>query len=165
MLLSYDNIIFQGVWEKFTKKLSLRFWVTPFILLHEQAAEIDQKKTITTTAHLYLRESELTYWANSNPARSMSLVCDGDHLQQWSREEIDSTQIRCSAIPQNNLSSSSSSLSQWSSLLSLQKMTVRWGESFYNKGVYKKTHKFRTRHLQYSIWTINSLLTVSNIAE
>ena len=55
---------------------------------------------VIITAQLHLTKPELRFCAGSNPARSVSEICDGEDLWQWSRLEIRLSAFRRSTIPQ-----------------------------------------------------------------
>ena len=59
---------------------------------------------VITTAQLHSTKSELRFCADSNPARGVLEIRDGEDLRQWSRLEIRLNAIRRSTIPQNNSS-------------------------------------------------------------
>ena len=55
---------------------------------------------VITTAQLHSTNLELRLSAGSNPARSVSEICDGEDLRQWSRQEIRLNVFRRLTIPQ-----------------------------------------------------------------
>ena len=55
---------------------------------------------VITTAQLHSTKPELRFCADSNPARGVSEIRDGEDLWQWSRLEIRLNAFRLSTIPQ-----------------------------------------------------------------
>ena len=55
---------------------------------------------VITTAQLYLTKPELRFCAGSNPDRSVSEICNGEDLGQWSQLEIRPNAFRRSTISQ-----------------------------------------------------------------
>ena len=48
---------------------------------------------VIITAQLHSTKSELRFWAGSNPAHSVSEICNGENLSQWCRVEIRSKHL------------------------------------------------------------------------
>ena len=55
---------------------------------------------VITTAKLLSAKPELRFCAGSNPARAVSVICDGENPRLWSRLEIRLKAFVRSAIPQ-----------------------------------------------------------------